>query len=399
MSALVNIGKEKFEKVFNYSQDSIFIIHPGSDSIIDANPAACKLLGYAKEELLLTPISAIHPDEMSTLINFTNNVYRNGEGWTDELNCLTKEGQKINVEMSATILKLDGIDCIMVIARDISQRMATEYQLKKRVKFEELVSSISTSFLQSQSSDLNQLIKTTLQELGTYANVDRCYIYESSGDNDTFVNTCEWVKEGQPELINIQNSLDNDTFSWIHDQLRDFDTVHIPCLAQLPSTEESLKNALRDMNIKSCLVVPLNYNHRLSGFIGFDCMSTSKTWEKEDIRLLKVIGEVITNAMERKNYEDNLEKVNNQLNSLNLALELKINERAQEIISQREKLTNYAYYNAHKLRAPLARLLGLISLIDNNFLEKEEISPVVKKIQQAGGELDDIVKEINKIIS
>ena len=397
MSTLIK--EEKFEKIFKYSQDPIFIIHPATDTIMDANPAASNLLGYSLPELLDTPISTIHPDEMPALIRFTSQVYKNGEGWTDELFCLTKHGKKLNVEMSATNMKINDLDCIIVIARDISARIESEIKLVRKVKFEELVSSISSKFLQCKSDDLDDLIKCTLQELGEFSRVDRCYLYQDVENNNRYVNTAEWVMENQPKLIDIQNSLDDNAFKWVHDQLRDFKTVHIPDIDEIPDTEPQLHTNLNNMGIKSCLVVPLNYVNELIGFIGFDNMASHKTWGTEDIQLLQVVGEIIVSAIERKKYEEDLHRINSELNELNLALELKVNERAQQIISQREKLTNYAYYNAHKLRAPLARLLGLVSLIDKGVLSEIEMEVVIRKIQEAGAELDEIVKEINKIVS
>ncbi|MEL7005573.1 MAG: GAF domain-containing protein, partial [Bacteroidota bacterium] len=359
MNTLVHVNKEKFEKIFNHSLDSIFIIHPATDRILDANPAACKLLGYTVEELLNTPISVIHADEMPELMSFTSKVYSKGDGWTDKLKCLTKNREKINVEISATQMVLHGLNCIIVIARDVSARVTAETEVKRRLNFEELISSISTKFLQAKSSELDDLILNTLKAVGNFAGVDRCYIYQDIKNNGHYINTSEWLKEGLPNLQEIQNSLDPNHFNWVHNQLKEFDTVHIPDVNELPETEPHLRENLQFMGIKSCLVVPLNYSGNLAGFVGFDSLSSSKVWSDYDKSLLKVVGEIIFNGLERKKHEDNLEQINTELNELNMALEIKVNQRAQEIISQRDKLTNYAYYNAHKLRAPLARLLGL----------------------------------------
>ena len=79
-------------KVFEHANDAIFVIDPEGDRILDANHKACHLLSYSHEELLATPISAIHPQEMPELMAFARSVFNERAGWTDRLTCLTKVG-------------------------------------------------------------------------------------------------------------------------------------------------------------------------------------------------------------------------------------------------------------------------------------------------------------------
>ena len=58
-------AEELYRKIFDHSNDAILVIDPGADAIVDANPRACVMLGYPREELLSIPISAVHPNEMS----------------------------------------------------------------------------------------------------------------------------------------------------------------------------------------------------------------------------------------------------------------------------------------------------------------------------------------------
>ena len=85
-------SEERFRKIVDYSNDAILIIDPERDKIIDVNPRACNLFEYSREELLSMPITAIHPNEMPELMAFSKSVLEQGEGWTNELSCLTKSG-------------------------------------------------------------------------------------------------------------------------------------------------------------------------------------------------------------------------------------------------------------------------------------------------------------------
>ena len=57
-------SEERYRKVFLHSNDAILVIDPDRDAIMDANPKACELLAFTRDELLKLSISAIHPTEM-----------------------------------------------------------------------------------------------------------------------------------------------------------------------------------------------------------------------------------------------------------------------------------------------------------------------------------------------
>ena len=61
-------SEQRFRRIFNHANDAIFVVDQERDRIEDVNPRACQMLGYTREELLATPVSAIHPDEMPALI-------------------------------------------------------------------------------------------------------------------------------------------------------------------------------------------------------------------------------------------------------------------------------------------------------------------------------------------
>ena len=78
------MSDERFRKIFEHSNDAIFVVDVAQDEIIDVNPKACRMLGYSREELLNVPMSAVHPHEMPALRAFTQTGTRDGHGWTNE---------------------------------------------------------------------------------------------------------------------------------------------------------------------------------------------------------------------------------------------------------------------------------------------------------------------------
>ena len=123
--------REKLNKVFNYAHDAIFLFDPEHDLILDANPSAANVLGYTLEELKDLPISAIHPKEMDLFLSFFNSVVADGDGWTNELTCTTKKNSVLPTEMSASLLHLEGRECMIAILRDITDRKNAELRLQQ----------------------------------------------------------------------------------------------------------------------------------------------------------------------------------------------------------------------------------------------------------------------------
>ena len=59
----------------------MFLLDPEGDRIVEANEAACELLGYSMEELTTAVrVSDIHPQEMTLFRAFGEEVYQNGLG-------------------------------------------------------------------------------------------------------------------------------------------------------------------------------------------------------------------------------------------------------------------------------------------------------------------------------
>ncbi len=107
------------------------MIDPAHDRILEANATACRMLGYSHAELLATAVSAIHPDEMPQLLEFTRSVLDEGSAWTDELTCLTKAGDKLPAEISASAIEIEGRRCVLAMARIIAARQRAENALRE----------------------------------------------------------------------------------------------------------------------------------------------------------------------------------------------------------------------------------------------------------------------------
>jgi FixJ family two-component response regulator len=70
------------------------------------------------------------------------------------------------------------------------------------------------------------------------------------------------------------------------------------------------------------------------------------------------------------------------------------NQYVKHIEAQNEKLRKIAWTQSHVVRAPLARILGIIDLIENENLD--DLMFWLKQLRVSSNEMDDIVKKITE---
>ncbi len=92
----------------------------------------------------------------------------------------------------------------------------------------------------------------------------------------------------------------------------------------------------------------------------------------------------------------NQELINSQsrLSDLNVNLENIVEQKTENIKKQNEALIKYAYTNAHQVRGPIARILGLIQI--SKLEEKVNYHWLFEKVKTETEEVDSIVKNISK---
>ena len=116
------------------------------------------------------------------------------------------------------------------------------------------------------------------------------------------------------------------------DRLRQFEIIDIAKVDELPSEAYAEKEHLKRQGIQSLVVVPMVSSGSLVGFLGFDWVREQKTWTDDIIALLKILGEIFVNVLERMRAEEVLKESGKKLRFLSSHL-LKVQEKEQRRIS------------------------------------------------------------------
>ncbi|QZP31446.1 sigma 54-interacting transcriptional regulator [Pseudomonas sp. DR48] len=120
LSGWADLAYSSRHMVFEHCAEAIALLNPFSDRLGDLNIAACKLLGYPRQELLELPVSKLFGHQLADLIVFTQAVMDKGRGWTEELSCNCKTGERIELAISATTLPIKGEQHLILVLRELS---------------------------------------------------------------------------------------------------------------------------------------------------------------------------------------------------------------------------------------------------------------------------------------
>ena len=143
-------SEEKFHEIFDSVKDAIFIETP-EGKIVDVNMATCALIGYTKEELLTMDVADIVPPEIATRLEKYIQKETVEKGVYVESESLRKDGSRIPVEVSNTLVGIGGKKRVVAILRDITERKRAEAELKRyQEHLEELVEQRTAELAESE---------------------------------------------------------------------------------------------------------------------------------------------------------------------------------------------------------------------------------------------------------
>jgi len=243
---------------------------------------------------------------------------------------------------------------------------------------EELVSNISGHFINLAVDDIDRGINESLKTVGEFVGVDRSYIYLYSGDFKTINYGYEWSSQGitgnSEKFINI--SLES--FSWSTDKLKNFESILVPLVCELPPEAETEKNLWQSLNIQSLLIFPLILNKSLIGFLGFSAMKREKIWKNEDITLMKLLSEIFVNVLERKRSEEEKKRLEKQI------------RQSQKM----EAIGTLAGGIAHDFNNILGIILGYTELSLDDLPENSITQENMQQIFKACNRAKDLVRQI-----
>lgn len=179
---------KEFKMVFARVMAGFIIFEIYSRRVIEVNPYVIKWLGYEYNEILNFKADSLFESYTEIVLGDALNPAGQDFSQVKEGKCRKKDGTFIDIAITTTILKYRGMECVLVFARDISERKQAELELRKSEKrfraiFEGAAIGITLADLEGRPIESNP----SLQEmLGYSADELRSMVFKDFTHPDDF---------------------------------------------------------------------------------------------------------------------------------------------------------------------------------------------------------------------
>jgi len=236
--------------------------------------------------------------------------------------------------------------------------------------FEKLLSDLSATFVRVSVQDIDAEIERCLGRIVIAMGVDRSTILQMDPANGGLYATHQWAREGIDTPHRGVRTNAAEAIPWISGQIRAGELVVLPSVEELPPDSNDLALA-RLEGVKSHLAIPLRIGGAVVGAALFGAIISAKAWSDTDLQRLKLVAEILGNALERKRVEAEIRRLSEEL------------RQVSQVVTMGELTASLA----HELNQPLGAILNNARAVRRLLASK---TPDLTEIDSA---VDDIIRD------
>jgi PAS domain S-box-containing protein len=364
----LRLSETRYRELFEGVDDAV-IVHDEESNILDVNEAACRRLGYTREELLRMKTIEIDAPEYAT--GFQDRLDKQlSQGYLSDIGGVhvAKDGRRIEIDVNTKVIDYHGKKAVLALVRDITPLRNTQAQLNKRI--DEL---------------------TTLRELdteiGDMLNIDHVL--------DIALNAALRLSQADVGFIglleNDQLQLSKHTGIYSQDMLDKSVNKDKGILARVLKTQKSElvygldhdpDHLLRIPKMRAKIAIPLISRERVIGLMNLEAADEAR-FTPEIFRFLELLGVRIATALDNAwlYYKTELQLLELQ----------ELYDRVSKLEGLKTEMIRIA---SHDLRGPLSTVSGYLQVIREDFEAKGKLSEYVDSIDLATVRMQNIVSGI-----
>ncbi|CAM4338999.1 PAS domain S-box protein [Gillisia hiemivivida] len=442
----LNESERKYKALFDFSPYPMWVLDKHTLDFLKVNDAAIKLYGYSTNEFLCMNVRDLWVAGIREEIQRTwkENYH---EKFNTSVKHLKKDGSIIHVEILSNPIDFDGREARVTQIKDITGQMEAEQALKASEKrFKALVQDASDlimimdfsgalSYVSPSSSQLMGIsdsdmikhnffhyihkndvesVKEYLLKLKDNKRIQiPSYRIKSSDNKWRYIETIVTNLNDDPSINGlVANSRDITEFIKQEKKL-------IHSLKRYDIVAKATSDTITDYDVVND---KMYYNEGIESVFGYsknDIENTGVWWNErlhpEDRERVRSFSEDVRNAKSRNvqieyrfrcadgSYKYVLDRsyliTDEKTNTIRIIGAMQditeIQNYIQTIEDHNSRLKDIAWTQSHVVRAPLARIMGLVDLIQS-YPDVDEQSQLLEHINTSAKELDDIIRNITR---
>ncbi|MEQ8705922.1 MAG: PAS domain-containing protein [Phaeodactylibacter sp.] len=212
----------------------------------------------------------------------------------------------------------DGSTVWNTLITDITTLKRTQQQLEEQGAMQKKLMHIASEYINIPIEEMDDRIQSSLEEIGRFVNADRAYVIQYDFAHEKASNTHEWCSPG---IETVKDSLQNvpmESYQIFIDQHINgkIFTVRDSSAMEPGATKAELER----QQIKSLITVPMMYEERCLGCVGFDSVKQAHEYTQRELELLGLFSEVLVNTLIRAATDQELRSRQEQLSKLTVSV-------------------------------------------------------------------------------
>ncbi|WP_339104465.1 ATP-binding protein [Haloterrigena salinisoli] len=334
--------REYTDQVLNAIHDVFYVLE--EDGTLQRwNESLCEVTGYSDADIAsMSAVDFVGDDDREAAADAIRDGFETGSLQL-AADLVTEDGEAIPYEFAASSLETpDGESVLAGIGRDISEREERERELERRARQQQVVADLGQLAL--ETDDLDELMREAARQVADVLDNEYCKVLDLDREREELL-----LRQGVGWRDGIVGEA---TVSAVESDSQAAYTLSTdrPVVVEDLETETRFGGPalLTDHDVRSGISTVIGPIDEPWGILGTHD-TDAKTFTDEDVNFVQSVANVLAEAIERRQYQAELEELIADLEESN------------------ERLEQFAYAASHDLQEPLRMVSSYLRLIDRRY--------------------------------
>jgi PAS domain S-box-containing protein len=280
--------------------DDALIVLDEQSRVVDLNPAAVRVLGPAASSMIGQPVDRAFASWAHLVER-----YRGVTDAQDEI-VLGEDGRHFDLRLSPVHDRNGRLTGKLVVLRDITDRIQSEAEVKRRLEEMTLLTEITT--LISSGGTMTSALQTVCAKLAGFLQIPQAGFAMIDAQRDTAVVIADHHPPGASSAIGVEIPLSGNPSM---EHILAHKTPLVVEDAQADPILAPIHDVMRQRKVRSILIVPIMVGGQVIGTLGFDSLEP-RSFSQADIDLVQHAASQAGQLLMRARAEEELRESEEQ---------------------------------------------------------------------------------------